>query len=468
MTQTNWINNDFMLHGEAAITLYNNYAKDMPIVDFHNHLSPEEIITNKPFKNITEAWLKFDHYKWRLMRAYGIDEYYITGDALPEEKFMKWAEVVPHTFGNPIFHWTHLELKRYFGIDELLTPATATSIYAQCNELLRTEPYTPQALLKRMNVEVLCTTDDPTDTLEFHRKGLTKLDIKMLPSWRPDKVLLVHDINTWHGYLHKLSACTGIDITNYAALKQALRQRVELFLSVGCRVADIGITRLPGEIASEEETEHLFQRHMHRGALTFAEIEKLQFGLLKMLCKLNHDYDLVQQLHIGPMRNVNTRLYSKLGADCGGDSMSDFEVAQPLARLLGELDSEGHLAPTILYNLNPKDGDVMATLAYNFNDYSMKGKMQYGAAWWFLDTLQGMTKQLDTISQYGLLSQFVGMLTDSRSLLSFTRHEYFRRILCNYIGNMVDTGLLPQCMLPELGKAVQNICYNNAKAYFRF
>ena len=464
-----WIGKDFLLTTATAQKLYHDHAAEMPIIDFHNHLNPALIAENKTFQSITEVWLGGDHYKWRLMRGFGIDEKYITGDASDRDKFKKWAELLPYTIGNPIFHWSHLELSRYFNINELVNSTNADSIFDQCNEMLASPEFSPCGLLNKMKVESLCTTDDPIDSLAAHQaiaKQKDKPDVR--PTWRADKLLLVADLEVWRTYVQQLSNKSEIKITNLTSLIEAL-EKLQLFFEVnGCKVADIGISQFSEASINLEQVELIIPKILQEEEISEEEKATYQAGILYVLCMLNQKKNWVQQLHIGPLRNNNTRLFNSLGSDVGVDSMADSSVAIPLSTLLGKLDNEQKLAKTILYNLNPKDSDVLATMAYNFNDASCKGKMQYGAAWWFLDNYDGMTKQLDHISNYGLLSQFVGMLTDSRSFLSFTRHEYFRRILCEYLGQKIENGLIPTSMTLFTGKIVENICYNNAKQYFQF
>ncbi len=461
-----FIGDDFLLQSETAVRLYQDYARDMPIIDYHNHLSAKKIAADKPLKNITEAWLNGDHYKWRAMRANGVDEKYITGGATLEERFMKWAETVPHTLRNPLFHWTHLELKRYFGIDELLDLSTGKEIYERANLVL--EEKTPAALLQDMNVEVVCTTDDPADDLRYHQEIAEKnFFTKVYPTFRSDALFFIGS-NEFKGYLKKLGERGGLSIESYADLLRAIDQRIDYFHENGCRLSDFGVG---GPLAivdfTEEEVSLIFDKNLRNGALSTLEIDKYRTSIMLYLGKKYHEKKWVQQYHLGPIRNNNSRLMRMVGADAGCDSIGDEPVAAPLSRFLDRLESDKQLAKTISYNLNPSQNEVFATMMGNFGEAGIPGKMQWGSAWWFLDQKDGMEKQLNVLSNMGLLSRFVGMLTDSRSFLSFPRHEYFRRILCNLIAEEMNKGLLPDNM-EALGKMIQDICYNNAKAYFEF
>jgi glucuronate isomerase len=462
-TGKTFLSDDFLLQNEVAYDLYRVVAAQ-PIIDFHNHLSPKDIAENRQFKNLTEIWLEGDHYKWRAMRANGVDEKYCTGTATAIEKFMKWAGTVPHTLRNPLFHWTHLELKNYFGINRLLNSHTAPEIYEECNALLQTEDFRVQGLLTKMNVEVVCTTDDPIDSLEYHFAA--KLPFKMLPTFRPDKVY-AFETTTYISYLESLSAVSGVQINSLSTLLQALAQRIDYFNGLGCRAADHGLELMPYEIASGAALENCFGRVLQGISLSKAERDQLRTYILLSLCEMYKAKGWVQQFHLGALRNNNTRMQKSLGADSGFDSIGDFQQAQSLAKFLDHLDSNNRLSKTILYNLNPADNELFATMCGNFNDGTIPGKMQYGAAWWFLDQKDGIEKQFNVLSNLGLLSRFVGMVTDSRSFLSFPRHEYFRRILCNLIGNEVEAGELPDDR-ENLELLVRNICYSNAKSYFNF
>ena len=464
-----FIHDDFMLTSDYARQLYHTYAEKMPIIDYHNHLSPQMIAQDYRFGSITELWLGGDHYKWRALRANGVAEEYITGNAPDREKFRAWARTLPHTMRNPLYHWTQLELKRYFGIDDLLCEQNADAIYDKCNAMLTQSEFSVKNLLLRMGVEVLCTTDDPIDSLEYHQQiAASGYAVKVLPTWRPDKLLNTGDTAAFNTYLDSLSEVSGKEITNFNSLIDALRIRQKFFAECGCRLSDHGVSYVPNAEFDEESTAQLFARIRSGESLNATDAESLCGGILYMLLRLNAEMGWAQQLHIGAIRNNNLRLFRSLGPDVGCDSIADGNVAQGLSRILGRLDDKGNLTRTILYNLNPKDSAVLATMAYNFNDDTEPGKMQYGAAWWFLDQMDGMTEQINTLSSLGLLSRFVGMLTDSRSFVSYTRHEYFRRLLCNILGADIESGLLPASELEFIGNMVADISYHNAKRYFGF
>ena len=463
-----FINDNFLLQNKTGSRLYHDFVTDLPIIDYHNHLSPKDIANDRQFENITELWLEGDHYKWRAMRAAGVDEQYITGNADPFEKFSQWAATVPKTLRNPLYHWTHLELLRYFDIDELLSQDSARRIYDQISEKLKDKAFSTRNLLKRMKVEVVCTTDDPADSLEFHQQlNKNPFDIKMLPSFRPDKLMAIGDTTAFNRYLSDLSTTTNKAIHSFSDLLGVLEERIDVFHDLGGRLADHGLSQFNYVHFNEQQVENVFRTNANGYRLKQEDIDIFQSALLFHLGNKYHAKGWVQQFHLGPMRNNNERMFNSLGPDIGTDSMGDFNWAKPMARLLSKLDRNSTLTKTILYNLNPKDNAMMATLAGNFNDGTVAGKVQYGAAWWFLDQKRGIEQQLNDVSNYGLLSQFVGMLTDSRSFLSFPRHEYFRRILCNMVGQDVEDGLLPadQNMLGDL---VRNVSYFNAKSYFNF
>lgn len=461
---------DFMLQSSSARSLYHNHASKLAIIDFHNHLSPKAVADNKYNYNITELWLSTDHYKWRAMRAAGISEHYITGEASNSQKFLKWAETVPQTLRNPLYHWTMLELKQYFDIDTPLCPETADNIYQHCNKLLSTPDYSICNLLAKKNVEVICTTDDPSDSLEHHQRFADNphAKFKMLPTWRPDKLLAIENLAQFNLYILQLGQSANTDITSLSKLFSAIKKRQLFFHNMGCRLSDHGLDTFYGSQCTEEELSSLFKKLLCSKPLTAEETQKYRSGMVKHLATINHDMGWRQQFHVGPLRNNRTKLYTQLGADTGCDSINDKQIAQQLSSFLDNLDSTDHLAPTILYNLNPKDGEVMAAMAANFNNGTTPGKMQYGAAWWFLDHLSGMERQIDIVSNYGLLSQFVGMVTDSRSFLSFSRHDYFRRLLCNILGRELDNGLIPAAAYNQTAKIVEDICYYNALRYFNF
>ena len=463
-----FMDNDFLLHTDVAKELYHNHAAKMPIFDYHCHINPQEIAEDKQFKNITEIWLYGDHYKWRAMRTNGVDERYCTGDAGDREKFDKWAETVPHTLRNPLYHWTHLELKRFFGVEKLLSPATADEIWEDCNAKLQTPEYSCRGIIKKANVHTICTTDDPIDSLEHHRAiKADGFETKVLPAWRPDKAMAVENTEAYNYYIDKLEEAAKTNISTFEDLMAALDNRHQFFHANGCRLSDHGVETIMAEDYSARDIERIFEKIRGGSDLTREEMLKFQSAMLYEFGIMDHSRGWTQQFHIGAQRNNNTRLFNKLGADVGFDSIGDLEIARPLARLLDRLDMENKLSQTILYNLNPRDNELIATMIGNFQDGSVPGKMQFGSGWWFLDQKDGMEKQMNALSNLGLLSRFVGMLTDSRSFLSYTRHEYFRRTLCNLIGNDVKNGEIPHDM-ELLGKMVENICFNNANEYFKF
>ncbi len=467
MANTKFLGNDFLLQNDAASQLYHNHSAPLPIIDYHNHLSPKDIAENRQFTNLTEIWLEGDHYKWRAMRINGIDEKYCTGNASPEEKFLKWAETVPYTMRNPLYHWTHLELKRYFGITRLLNADTAKGIYEECSALLQTDEFRVQSLLKKMKAEVLCTTDDPTDDLAHHVAMAKSNTLKMLPAFRPDKSYAFEDPEAYIKYLGKLSEVSKIEISSLTNLLDALERRINFFHDHGCRACDHGLEFLPYGELTQSEAAAIFAKALKGNTLTKEEINGLRSFILIHLSRLYHAKGWVQQFHLGALRNNNSRMKRTLGADTGFDSMGDFPQASSMAKFFDRLDNDNQLTKTIIYNLNPSDNELFATMIGNFNDGSSAGKIQWGSGWWFLDQKDGMEKQLNTLSNMGLLSRFIGMVTDSRSFLSFPRHEYFRRILCNVIGNDIERGELPDEM-PLIGKMVEGISYYNAKSYLGF
>ncbi|WP_319503501.1 glucuronate isomerase [uncultured Draconibacterium sp.] len=459
---------DFLLQTNVAKELYHNHAAKMPIFDYHCHINPQEIAEDKEYENITQLWLYGDHYKWRGMRTNGVSEKYCTGNASDWEKFEKWAETVPHTLRNPLFHWTHLELKKFFGIDKVLSPATAKEIWEECNAKLQTPEYSCRGIIKMANVHTICTTDDPVDSLEYHRAiKADGFETAVLPAWRPDKAMAVENATAYNAYLSELEEAANINIKSFGDLMDALDDRHEFFHLNGCRLSDHGVETVLAEDYTEAEIEKIFIKVRKGGELTNEEVVKFKSCMLYEFGIMDHSRGWTQQFHIGALRNNNTRLFKKLGADVGFDSIGDFDIARPLSRLLDRLDMENKLSKTILYNLNPRDNELIATMIGNFQDGSVPGKMQFGSGWWFLDQKDGMEKQMQALSNLGLLSRFVGMLTDSRSYLSYTRHEYFRRTLCNLLGNDVENGEIPYDM-ELLGSMVENICFNNAKAYFNF
>lgn len=462
-----FLDQDFLLQTDTARELYHRHASRMPIIDYHCHLDPRQIAENHSFEDLTEVWLGGDHYKWRAMRANGVSEEYITGNKPPYEKFLKWAETMPYTMRNPLYHWTHLELSRVFGINKVLNPATAPAIYEECTEKLHTPEYRAQAIMKRMHVEIVCTTDDPVDSLEYHKKiRASGFDVRVYPAWRPDKILGIDNFKAFNDYLSKLEAAADKTILSYKLLLEALQERHDFFAAQGCRVSDHGLDTFYAESYTEQEIEVIFLKARMGKTLTGQEIRKYRSALLHELAAMNARSGWVQQFHIGANRNNNKRMFNLLGADSGFDAIDDQPISVSMNRYFSRLDQEHLLAKTIVYNLNPRDNELMVANAYNFNDGSTPGKMQYGAAWWFLDQMKGMEDQLNALSGLGLLSRFVGMLTDSRSFLSYPRHEYFRRILCNLLGGEVENGLLPASELPFIAQMVEDISYTNAKRYF--
>ncbi len=463
-----FLDENFLLQTPTAQKLYHGFAKDLPIIDYHNHLPPDQIAGNINFKNLTQVWLYGDHYKWRAMRTNGINENYITGGKSDYEKFEKWAATVPYTLRNPLYHWTHLELQRYFGVHDLLSVKTAQSIYDKATAQLQTPEYSVQGLLSKMKVETVCTTDDPVDDLQFHQ-ALKKEGsfVKMLPAFRPDKAMNPDDLEVLNAYINKLEEVTNTSIDSYDAYLSALKSRHDYFAANGCSVSDHGLEQIYAEDYTEEEISNIFQKIRAKRSIGLEENLKFRSALLFQFAIWDHEKGWVQQYHLGALRNNNARMLKITGPDAGWDSIGDFSQGKQLSKFLNRLDSEDRLTKTIIYNLNPADNELITTMIGNYNDGSVAGKVQFGSAWWFLDQKDGMTKQINALSNMGLLSKFVGMLTDSRSFLSFPRHEYFRRILCNLFGEDVENGELPDD-LEWIGKIVSDICYYNAKNYFNF
>jgi len=456
-----FLGKNFLLHTKTAQQLYHDYAAEMPIIDYHCHLPPDQIANDINFQNLTQVWLYGDHYKWRAMRTNGVDESYCTGNKTDYEKFEKWAATVPYTVRNPLYHWTHLELQRYFDVDELLDSKSAKKIYETCTELLQTKEYSVRNLLRKMNVKVVCTTDDPVDSLEHHKKlHDVGFEIKILPAYRPDKAMNIDD-----NYISKLEAVSGISISSFNDYLDALKKRHDFFATMGCAVSDHGLEQVYAEDYTDTEIKNIFDKARSGNELSHEEKLRFRSAMLYYYAIWDHEKGWVQQYHLGALRNNNSRMMRQLGADTGWDSIGDFSQGRALAKFLDRLDGSNQLAKTILYNLNPADNELMATMIGNFNDGSVAGKVQFGSAWWFLDQKDGMTRQINALSNMGLLSKFVGMLTDSRSFLSYPRHEYFRRILCNLFGEEMEQGELPDDT-KWIGKIVQDICYNNAKNYF--
>lgn len=462
-----FIHDNFLLQNNYAVSLYHDFAKDLPIIDYHNHLPPQAIAEDHQYKNITDLWIAGDHYKWRAMRTFGIDEKYITGNASEEEKFQKWATTLPYTLRNPLYHWSQLELARYFDEYELLTPQNAKRVYDSTSAQVSTENFSAQKLLTRMKVEVLCTTEDPTDTLEHHQSlAASDFAIKVSTAFRPDKSVLI-DQPAYNAYIDRLGEVAGIDIATYDDLCLALTKRLDFFHENGCRLSDHGLNTIPYQETDAARLSKIFAKRRSGAAVTADESAQFQTALLLFLGEKYHEKGWVQQFHLGAMRNNNTRMFQLLGPDTGWDSIGQYPVAHALSRFLDRLDSNNQLTKTVLYNLNPGDNEMMATMIGNFNDGSLKGKIQWGSGWWFLDQLDGMTDQMNILSNMGLISCFIGMLTDSRSFLSFPRHEYFRRLVCNLFGQDIEKGLLPND--PQwIGKIVSDICYHNAKEYFNY
>ncbi|WP_223581355.1 glucuronate isomerase [Sphingobacterium sp. GVS05A] len=463
-----FLDENFLLNNKTAEELYHNYSKDLLIIDYHNHLIPEQIANDIKFDNISQAWLHGDHYKWRAMRANGVNERYITGDASDEEKFIKWAETVPYTLRNPLHHWTHLELQRYFGITDLLSPKTASKIYADTQAKLQQDSHSVRGLLRMMNVEVVCTTDDPIDSLQYHQQfAQEKESFKMLPAFRPDKAMNADNIAALNRYIDELERVSNRQITDLQDYLNALKSRHDFFAANGCKVSDHGLEQIYAEDYTEQEIKDIFDKIRSKKEISPIENLKFKSAMLIYFAEWDYEKGWVQQYHIGPLRNNNARMHRLIGPDTGWDSIGDFSQGRALSKFLNKLDNENKLTKTILYNLNPADNELFATMIGNFNDGSVKGKIQFGSAWWFLDQKDGMTKQINTLSNMGLLSRFVGMLTDSRSFLSFPRHEYFRRLLCNIFGQDIENGEIPND-IQWVGKIVQDISYNNAKEYFDF
>lgn len=463
-----FLSDDFLLENDPARSLYFDHASKMPIIDYHCHLPPGEISEDKRFENLTKIWLYGDHYKWRAMRANGIPEKFITGEASDYQKFEKWAETVPYTMRNPLYHWTHMELRNPFGINSLLNPDSAKEIYEHCSGLLKSEAFSTRNLLRRFRVDIVCTTDDPIDDLKDHLKIKEGgYEIAVFPSWRPDKVLAADNVESLNAYLDKLSETTNIEIHDLQSLLDALKSRHDYFNTAGCRISDHGLERIYSRKFKKSQVKKVFNTLRAGHAVSKKKADIYKSAMLFFLAEMDHEKGWVQQFHIGALRNNNKRMGSVLGPDTGFDSIGDSSMARPISKFLNRLDSNKSLSKTILYNLNPADNYLFASMTGNFNDETAPGKIQFGSGWWFLDQKEGMEWQLNALSNLGLLSRFVGMVTDSRSFLSYPRHDYFRRILCNIIGTDVEKGLLPNDM-KWLGQMVENISYYNAKNFFNF
>lgn len=464
---------NFLLQTETAQKLYHEHAAKMPIIDYHCHLIPKMVADDHKFKSITEIWLGGDHYKWRAMRSNGVDERFCTGtDTTDWEKFEKWAETVPYTFRNPLYHWTHLELKTAFGIDKLLNPTTAREIFDECNDKLQNDPnMTARGLMRRYNVETVCTTDDPVDSLEYHKQVRDSgFEIKMLPTWRPDKAMAVENPAEFRAYVEKLAEVSGVTINKFSDMVDALQKRHDFFEEMGCRLSDHGIEEFYAADYTDAEIDAIFDKVYGGKELTHEEIDKFKSAMMILFGEMDYASGWTQQFHYGAIRNNNSKMFKLLGPDTGFDSIGEFNTAKSCAKYLDKLNSRGKLTKTILYNLNPCANEVIATMLGNFQDGSVPGKIQFGSGWWFLDQKDGMQKQMNALSLLGLLSRFVGMLTDSRSFLSYPRHEYFRRTLCNLVGTDVENGEIPYTgyEAERVNQMIEDICYNNAKNYFKF
>ncbi len=463
-----FMDKDFLLDTDTAKKLFHDFAENMPVCDYHCHLNPKEIFENKPPESITELWLSGDHYKWRAMRSCGVEEKYCTGDATDREKFQKFAYTLQYCIGNPLYHWAHIELQRYFGIDTPLNAKTADDIFDRANDAVKNGDFRPQSLIMKSNVKVVCTTDDPVDDLKYHKllKDVTDFDCKVLPSFRPDKALNAH-LDGFADYINTLAKAADIEIKSYKDVITALLKRVDYFDSVGCRVSDQAFDYPPYAVAEEDEIDEIFSRAMKGEKITLAECDKYRTPILLALGEKYHDLGWAMEIHIGAMRNNNTLMFNRLGADTGFDSVGDCEIAQPLSRFLDALNVKDKLPKTILFNLNDKDNTVLGTMLGNFQSSDAESKIQFGPAWWFLDTMDGMTNQMKTLGNLGVLGKFVGMETDSRSFTSYGRHEYFRRIMCALLGRWVEDGwyAYDEDILKEI---VQGISYNNAIKYFNF
>ena len=463
-----FLDKNFILENKTAEKLYHDHAAKMPIIDYHCHLPPEDIATDRKFENLTKIWLDGDHYKWRAMRTNGIDEKYITGDADDFTKFKKWAETVPYTMRNPLYHWTHMELQKPFGVHEILNVKSAEKIFNTCTELLQKDEFSCRGLLNQFDVKVVCTTDDPIDSLDHHQSiRESGFNVKVLPTFRPDKAMAVEDQQSFNEYIDRLAEVSNTEITDFNGLIDAIQSRHDYFAEMGGKLSDHGLEQIYAEDFYDHEIKNIFSKIRRGSDLDETEILKFKSAMLIHFGIMDHAKGWTQQFHLGALRNNSSRMVKMLGPDTGFDSIGDFEMARPISKFLDKLDSENQLAKTILYNLNPRDNYLIGTMIGNFNDGSVPGKINFGTGWWFLDQKEGMEMQMNALSNLGLLSRFLGMLTDSRSFLSYPRHDYFRRILCNLIGRDVENGELPND-LDWLGKMVENISYYNAKEFFKF
>ena len=462
---SNFINNNFLLENNFAIKLYHEYAINLPIIDYHSHLSPKDICNNRKFKNISEAWLEDDHYKWRAMRTMGVDEKYITGKSSGKEKFKKWSSIIPDLIRNPLYHWTHLELLRYFGFNKFLDLNTADYVYDLTLEKLSYDSFSTRGLLKMMNVKSICTTDDPLDDLSYHKEiKASNFEINVGCSFRPDNLINILS-KDFMKYINDFGLVSNFKIKNLSDLKNAIVNRIDFFHESGCRISDHGLNFIPFEDIKEREIEIIFKKRINGNIISLEESLKYQTSILIFLSELYDKNGWVQQFHLGAMRNNNSRMKDKIGKDAGFDSIGSYPMGVNLSKFLDKLDSNGKLAKTILYNSNPSDNAFFASIIGNFNDGSHRGKIQWGSGWWFLDQLEGMTNHLNTLSNIGVISTFIGMITDSRSFLSFPRHEYFRRLLCNMFGKDIEKGIIPNDM-NLIGDIISKICFYNAKEYF--
>jgi len=466
-----FMDKDFLLQTETAQMLYHEHAAKMPIIDYHCHLIPKMVADDHKFRSLTEIWLGGDHYKWRAMRSNGVPEKYCTGtDTTDWEKFEKWAETVPYTFRNPLYGWTHLELKTAFGIDKVLNPKTAREIYDECTDKLQNDPtYTARGMMRRYNVETVCTTDDPVDTLEWHKKTRESgFEIKMIPAWRPDKAMAVENAQNFKAYIEKLSEVSGVTISKFQDVIDALQTRHDFFAENGCKLSDHGIEEFYAEDYTDAEINAIFNKVYGGNELTHQEILKFKSAMMVIFAEMDHESGWAQQFHYGAIRDNNTKMFNLLGPDTGFDSIGQFNTAKAMSKFLNRLASNDKLTKTIIYNLNPADNEVVATMLGNFQDGTCPGKIQWGSGWWFLDQKDGMEKQMNALSLLGLLSRFVGMLTDSRSFLSYPRHEYFRRVLCNLVGRDIENGEIPVSEMDRVKQMIEDISYYNAKNYFNF
>ena len=464
-----FIHENFLLQNETAVHLFHDHAKKLPIIDYHCHLNPQEVAEDHKFRSITELWLGGDHYKWRALRTNGIPEKYITGNASDWDKFQKWAETMPYCMRNPLYHWTHLELKTCFGIDKVLNPQTAKEIYDECNEKLASPEFSARNLMLRYNVEAVCTTDDPVDSLEYHKQVRESgFKVKVLPTWRPDMAMTVENPAAYHDYIDKLAKVSGVSINCFDDIVKALLVRHKYFEQMGCRLSDHGMEEFYADDFTAKELDEIFSKVYGGTALTDAEIRKFKSAMMLEFGKMDADTGWTQQFHYGVIRNQNTKMFKLIGKDTGFDSMAQVMTAKAMNRYLDRLNSMDKLTKTIIYNLNPSDFEMVGTTIGNFQDGTVPGKIQLGAGWWFLDQKNGMEQQMQVLSMLGLLSRFVGMLTDSRSFVSYARHEYFRRILCNLIGNDVEKGEIPASEMPRIEQMIEDISYYNAKKFFNF